>query len=62
MFREGTPFLVHYTTFIPAILIQGTKEQQANWLDKAMNGKMIGSYAQVSKDFLQIKKNTKFVK
>jgi hypothetical protein len=45
--RDGSPFGVHYIMFMPAILNQGTEEQQAYWLPRAWTCSIIGSYAQV---------------
>ncbi|XP_063394821.1 probable peroxisomal acyl-coenzyme A oxidase 1 isoform X1 [Cydia fagiglandana] len=44
--RDGSPFGVHYIMFMPAILNQGTEEQQMTWLPRAWNCSIIGSYAQ----------------
>jgi acyl-CoA oxidase len=35
--------------FIPAIMGQGTVEQQNKWLPRALNLEIIGTYAQVKK-------------
>lgn len=45
--RDGSPMGLHYFMFLPAIINQGTEEQQAQWLDRAWNCNIIGSYAQV---------------
>lgn len=48
-FKEMSPFLLHLGMFVPAIMGQGTAEQQAKWLPRAINLEIIGAYAQVSK-------------
>ena len=45
--KEGNPLALHYVMFIPALMGQGTSEQQAEWLEKAYNLKIMGTYAQV---------------
>ncbi len=45
--KEGNPLALHYVMFIPALMGQGTIDQQAKWLEKAYNLNMIGTYAQV---------------
>ena len=52
--KEGNPLALHYVMFIPALMGQGTSEQQAEWLEKAYNLKIMGTYAQVL--FFSIKK------
>lgn len=37
--------------FVPTILGQGTLEQQAEWLGRAWNLEILGTYAQVSSEF-----------
>lgn len=44
--KEGNPIALHYVMFIPALMGQGTVEQQAKWLEKAYNLNIIGTYAQ----------------
>ncbi|XP_045488456.1 probable peroxisomal acyl-coenzyme A oxidase 1 [Pieris rapae] len=44
--RDGSPMGVHYIMFMPAILNQGTEEQQAQWMSRAWNSSIIGTYAQ----------------
>ncbi|XP_047520122.1 probable peroxisomal acyl-coenzyme A oxidase 1 [Pieris napi] len=44
--RDGSPMGVHYIMFMPAILNQGTEEQQAQWMPRAWNSSIIGTYAQ----------------
>ncbi|XP_045524900.1 probable peroxisomal acyl-coenzyme A oxidase 1 [Pieris brassicae] len=44
--RDGSPLGVHYIMFMPAILNQGTEEQQAQWMPRAWNSSIIGTYAQ----------------
>ncbi|XP_028165894.1 probable peroxisomal acyl-coenzyme A oxidase 1 [Ostrinia furnacalis] len=43
---DGTSMALHYLMFVPAIVSQGTEEQQAHWLPRAWNGNFIGSFAQ----------------
>jgi len=45
--RDGNPLTLHYVMFIPAIMGQGTVEQQSIWISKAWNCSLIGTYAQV---------------
>jgi acyl-CoA oxidase len=45
--KEGNPLALHYVMFIPALMGQGTIEQQTKWLEKAYNLNIIGTYAQV---------------
>lgn len=45
---DGFPLALHYIMFMPAIMNQGTDEQQAQWLPRAWDCRIIGSYAQVS--------------
>ncbi|CAG4983887.1 unnamed protein product [Colias eurytheme] len=44
--RDGSPLGLHYIMFMPAILNQGNEEQQAQWLPRAWNCSIVGSYAQ----------------
>jgi len=44
--REGNPLSVHYDMFIPAVKNLGTVEQQAEWLPRSYDCKIIGAYAQ----------------
>lgn len=46
--REGNPLGLHFGMFLPALMGQGSEEQQAEWLPKAIGMKIIGTYAQVS--------------
>ncbi|KAL0901882.1 hypothetical protein ABMA27_007037 [Loxostege sticticalis] len=43
---DGTSMVLHYLMVMPAIISQGTEEQQAYWLPRAWNGTFIGSFAQ----------------
>ncbi|VVC95918.1 unnamed protein product [Leptidea sinapis] len=45
-FKEISPFLLHMGMFIPTIIGQGSPEQQAEWLPKALSFQVIGTYAQ----------------
>ncbi|XP_047527572.1 probable peroxisomal acyl-coenzyme A oxidase 1 [Vanessa atalanta] len=44
--RDGSPLGLHYIMFMPAIINQANDEQQAQWLERAWNCNIIGSYAQ----------------
>ncbi|KAI5632449.1 acyl-CoA oxidase domain-containing protein [Phthorimaea operculella] len=44
--KDGSPLGLHYVMFMPAIMNQGTEEQQAEWLPRAWNCSIIGTYAQ----------------
>lgn len=46
LFQDGNPLSLHYAMFIPAIMGQGTSEQQEYWLSRAISGDIIGTYAQ----------------
>lgn len=52
---------VHFVMFVPTILGQGTLEQQGEWLGRAWNLEILGTYAQVSLH-LHIFKNTLYIK
>nr|CAI5843398.1 unnamed protein product [Callosobruchus analis] len=43
---DGNPVNLHYVMFIPTLMGQGTVEQQAEWIQKAWNCDIIGTYAQ----------------
>lgn len=45
--KEGNPLAVHFVMFVPTILGQGTLEQQGEWLGRAWNLEILGTYAQV---------------
>ncbi|XP_015587511.1 probable peroxisomal acyl-coenzyme A oxidase 1 [Cephus cinctus] len=44
--RDGNPLTLHYVMFIPAIMGQGTVEQQGYWISRAWTCSIIGTYAQ----------------
>lgn len=44
--REGSPIGLHFAMFLPALRSMGTPEQQAEWIPKALNFNIIGTYAQ----------------
>ncbi|XP_042883920.1 peroxisomal acyl-coenzyme A oxidase 1-like [Penaeus japonicus] len=44
--KDGNPLALHLAMFIPAIMGQGTSEQQDYWLGRALKGEIIGTYAQ----------------
>lgn len=46
--KEGNPLAVHFVMFVPTILGQGTLDQQGEWLGRAWNLEILGTYAQVS--------------
>lgn len=43
---DGNPLTLHYVMFIPTLLGQGSTEQQGDWLNKAWNCQVVGTYAQ----------------
>lgn len=45
--KDGNPLTLHYVMFIPAIMGQGTVEQQGYWISRAWSCNIIGTYAQV---------------
>lgn len=47
LLADGNPLGLHYVMFLPTILGQGTLEQTAEWVQKAWNLNIIGTYAQV---------------
>lgn len=44
--KDGNPLALHFIMFLPAIMGQGTVEQQAQWMSRAWSGEIIGTYAQ----------------
>ncbi|KAG5309180.1 ACOX1 oxidase, partial [Pseudoatta argentina] len=44
--KDGNPLTLHYVMFIPAIMGQGTVEQQGYWISRAWSCNIIGTYAQ----------------
>jgi len=48
--KDGNPFALNTVMFAPAICGQGTPEQQETWLQRALNHKILGTYAQVRAD------------
>lgn len=44
--KDGNPLTLHYVMFIPTVMGQGTYEQQAEWIQKAWNCDIVGTYAQ----------------
>ncbi|XP_013188653.1 probable peroxisomal acyl-coenzyme A oxidase 1 [Amyelois transitella] len=44
--RDGSALVLHYIMFMPAIMSQATEEQQMDWMPRAWNCSIIGSYAQ----------------
>ncbi|CAH2102903.1 unnamed protein product [Euphydryas editha] len=45
-FKDISPFMLHLGMFVPSIIGQCTAEQQATWLPRALDMKIIGAYAQ----------------
>jgi len=45
--KDGNPFAISTLMFASAITGQGTPEQQETWLPRALNHKILGTYAQV---------------
>lgn len=60
-FKEISPFLLHLGMFVPTIMGQGTPEQQAEWLPRALDMQIIGTYAQVGTQYNERKRSTKLV-
>jgi hypothetical protein len=48
--KDGNPFTINTIMFASAISGQGTPEQQETWLPRALNHKILGTYAQVRAD------------
>ncbi|XP_058460945.1 probable peroxisomal acyl-coenzyme A oxidase 1 [Malaya genurostris] len=46
LIKEGNPLRLQFDMFIPAIVGHANAEQQAKWLDKALNCEILGTYAQ----------------
>ncbi|CAH3966597.1 probable peroxisomal acyl-coenzyme A oxidase 1 [Pieris brassicae] len=46
IFKDGSPFLLHFSMFVPTIVGQGDDEQKNYWLEKALKMEIIGTYAQ----------------
>ncbi|XP_069192440.1 LOW QUALITY PROTEIN: acyl-coenzyme A oxidase 1 [Procambarus clarkii] len=44
--KDGNPLALHFVMFLPAILGQGTVDQQGEWMTRAWAGQIIGTYAQ----------------
>ncbi|XP_011505527.1 PREDICTED: probable peroxisomal acyl-coenzyme A oxidase 1 [Ceratosolen solmsi marchali] len=44
--KDGNPLTLHWVMFIPAIMGQGTVEQQGHWISRAWSCNIIGTYAQ----------------
>jgi len=45
-FLESCGFGIHFSMFLTFLRTQASKEQQDAWLEKALNGKFLGAYAQ----------------
>jgi hypothetical protein len=48
--KNGNPFALNTLVFASAIIGQGTAEQQEMWLERSLNYKILGTYAQVKAD------------
>lgn len=46
LIKEGNPLAVHFVMFLPTLLGQGTSDQQAEFLGRAWNLEILGTYAQ----------------
>lgn len=46
LLKDGNPLTLHYVMFIPTLMGQGNIQQQAEWIQKAWNCDIIGTYAQ----------------
>ncbi|XP_036339309.1 probable peroxisomal acyl-coenzyme A oxidase 1 [Rhagoletis pomonella] len=46
LIKEGNPMVLHFVMFVPTIMGQGTVEQQIEWLGKAWDCNILGTYAQ----------------
>lgn len=44
--KDGNPLALHFVMFMPAIMGQGTVEQQGLWMGRAWSGEIVGTYAQ----------------
>lgn len=49
LIKDGNPLSVHFVMFVPTIVGQGTLEQQGDWLGRAWNLEILGTYAQVKR-------------
>lgn len=54
IFKEGSPFSLHISMFIPSILGFANEEQKARWLKRAQNMEILGTYAQVFEYFTTV--------
>ncbi|XP_053690483.1 probable peroxisomal acyl-coenzyme A oxidase 1 [Sabethes cyaneus] len=46
LIKEGNPFRLQFDMFIPALVGHANAEQQAKWLERALNWQILGTYAQ----------------
>lgn len=46
--KDGNPITLHYVMFIPTLLGQADPDQLNQWINKAWNCHIIGTYAQVN--------------
>ncbi|PSN37344.1 putative peroxisomal acyl-coenzyme A oxidase 1 [Blattella germanica] len=44
--KDGNPLTLHYVMFLPTLMGQGTMDQQAEWMGRAWNCEILGTYAQ----------------
>lgn len=47
--KDMSPLMMHLGMFVPTIIGQGTLEQQAKWLLRALNVEILGTYVQVNR-------------
>lgn len=59
--KEGNALGLHFVMFIPAIIGQGSTEQQNKWLPRALNLEIIGTYAQVNRKRLHSLKSISLI-
>ncbi|KAG6460350.1 hypothetical protein O3G_MSEX011938, partial [Manduca sexta] len=46
VFKDNSPFSLHFSMFIPTLVGQASQEQKKYWLKRAINMEIIGTYAQ----------------
>lgn len=46
IFKEANPITVHFVMFLPGLMALGNGDQQAEWISRAWNCNIIGTYAQ----------------
>jgi len=45
--KQSIPFAVHTVMFLPSLISQGTPEQTEEWVGRAFQYSILGTYAQV---------------